>query len=98
MNQIICFKPPALHVVAPDPGALRVPQPTPFRLDDVSLPGTRIVLVAERGARGEPGPAGESAKISKDPGNQLKTGSDAGLLVPELDGADYLALYYLARG
>lgn len=64
MNEIICFKPLAMQVVAPEPGAPSEPQPIPAGLDNESLPGTQIVLVGERGRQGEqgpPGPAGGSA-------------------------------------
>lgn len=60
------------------------------------------VLVVAFGDQGPPGPPGKSgsgsAMISADPDNQLIEGSDEGLYVPEPTGADYLALYYLARG
>ena len=44
------------------------------------------------------GPPGVGAKISDDAGNQLEAGTDDGLFVPEPEGADFLALYILARG
>ncbi|WP_295487864.1 hypothetical protein [uncultured Pseudomonas sp.] len=61
MNEILCFKPPATLFVGKGPDAVREPQPSPVRLDAQSLPGTQIVLVAERGRQGpqgEIGPAG----------------------------------------
>ena len=58
------------------------------------VPGTPSLVTAV--AELLRGPAGSAAAISQDPGNRLTSGTDAGLLVPELV-ADPLAYYILAK-
>lgn len=63
-----------------------------------SPPAIEIIETAEQGMPGPPGPAAPAGGISEDPGNNLATGNDGGLFVPDCDiAADPLAYYILAR-